>query len=76
MTRDEVQNLDYIDLQIFLYDHYGFEEEFRYFIRLIDDLLNFTPALQSPLTKTLYHTFGKIVDNGVFCSIVKKEANE
>lgn len=46
-------------LENYVYDYYCCED-FERFCELIDDLLEFTPLLESPLTGTLSHCFGVI----------------
>ena len=61
-------------LEQYTYEHYGCED-FEKFCELINDLLEFTPILKSPLTDTLSHCFGVIEnkDTGLFRAIIKKD---
>lgn len=43
------------------------------FTKLLEDLIKFTPAVQSPLTKTWYHAFVKELDNGICQAIIKED---
>ena len=53
-----------------IYEKYGIDME--NFVKVVKDLLEFTPAVISELTNNVYHSFGTYTDN-LFCSIVKKQ---
>ena len=61
---------DYDDL---LFNAYGID--FETFGVIIDDLINYTPVLKSPLTGTISHCFGVIEnpETGLFRAIIKKD---
>ena len=70
-TREDADRLEESTLEEFLYDSYGFED-FNDFVNFIDDLMELTPVLKSPLTGSLHHVLG-IQKGDLFTAIVKKE---
>lgn len=43
------------------------------FCEISEALLNLTPPIQSPLTKSVFHAFGRRAENGNFVALVKKK---
>lgn len=70
-AREDADNLEESTLEEFLYDSYGFED-FGSFVKFIDDLMELTPVLKSPLTGSLHHVLG-IQEGDLFTAIIKKE---
>ena len=69
---EDIDNLTDTFLENYTYDYYECEN-FDRFCKLIDNLLELTPLLKSPLTGQLYHCFGTLESSGIFCVIIKKE---
>lgn len=43
------------------------------FTKLLEDLIKFTPTIESPITKTRYHAFVKELGNGLCRAIIKED---
>ena len=71
-VEDEEPNLEEFDSSEYIYSRYGCDYES--FAGIVEDLLDFTPVLKSPLTGTLSQCFGVIEnpETGLFRAIVKK----
>lgn len=65
-------NMDEFNSDTYLNDRYGID--IITFSTIVEDLIDFTPVLKSPLTGTLNHCFGVIEnpETGLFRAIVKK----
>lgn len=63
---EKFDSLDYLDTK------YGCD--YQTFADIVEDLIDFTPVLKSPITGSLSHCFGVIEnpETGLFTAIVKK----
>ena len=61
------------DSSDFIYGVFGCD--YQTFVDIVEELLEFTPVLKSPITGTLSHCFGVIEnpETGLFRAIVKKD---
>lgn len=61
------------DSSDFIYGAFGCD--YQTFADIVEELIEFTPVLKSPITRTLSHCFGVIEDKdtGLFRAIVKKD---
>lgn len=64
---------DFTELEEKLYDKY--EISFENFCKLIEDLIKFTPVIQTAITKDWCHAFVKELSNGI-CKIIVREEYE
>jgi len=71
--REEGDVPEDFDSSEFIYDTFGCD--YQTFVNIVEELIEFTPVLKSPLTGTLSHCFGVIEnkDTGLFIAIVKKD---
>lgn len=61
------------DSSDFIYDVFGCD--YQTFVDIVEELIEFTPVLKSPITGTLSYCLGVIEnkDTGLFVAIVKKD---
>ena len=66
-------NLDEFNADAYLLERYSID--LITFTVIVNDLIDFTPILKSPLTGTLSHCFGVLEnpETGLFKAIVKKD---
>ena len=53
-----------------------FNLDYDSFVDLVAVLLKFTPVLQSPISKEVYHAFGRLHNNGTFIAILKQKVEQ
>lgn len=72
-VEEEEPNLDEFDADKYLLERYSID--LLTFTVIVNDLIDFTPILKSPLTGTLSHCFGIIgnKETGLFIATVKKD---
>ena len=58
-----------------LMERYDGQIDMSVFERVVEDLINYTPILQSPITNELFHAFGKRKGNS-FVAIIKQRESK
>ena len=53
-----------------------FNLDYDSFVDLVAVLLKFTPPIQSPISKEVYHAFGRLHNNGTFIAILKQKVEQ